>query len=362
MLSFDLYLDKNSGQLVDATKLLSVLAGFPHLRATADDPTLFLYRNEDTLVHFHILIDRALLPPRILGGEDGSDEDHPAFVDVNPDEKDLEEPEDEPEDEEESENEEGEEEDEDEEEEEEEEEEAADPVYVPPLTFSVPLFRPSFFITELKSVIDAFRESCSLHILDPQSIAGDGDGDWSEEGLQENWRQIHGQVFEQLKNPERLRRWSSEQSRRFFSYGTLRSRLVEQLSRDEIEIPPLQIALHQGRIGSLCVWDISRSTVLPRCDLILLRQPREKKSLFRRKMLYDEKLVPCDAVWNILGPFARFHSESTDYLIYRKPEPEPYQVVSALEALEGEPATSARRTDLAGVVDFEIPATSGGAS
>ncbi|MCZ6794293.1 MAG: hypothetical protein O7J95_11840 [Planctomycetota bacterium] len=339
MQSFDLYLEIPPGQSVSGAAIFAALSSLPHLQVTVNDPSRFVYHNADTSVHFVILLDGALISGP-SGEEEESDEDELPYGED--DDEDYEDDDEDYED--------------DDEDYEDDDEDDHEPVHSPPVTFSVPLFRPSFFVSELKEVIDTFRGNCYLELVNPQDGEGDGEAAdaSSEDRLIATLEEAHRLVFGQVKDPERLERWSSEQSQRFFAYARRRADLARELTEENVAIPIVQPARHDGRVKSLCVWDTSQSTVLPRCDLVLLRQPREKRGLLGRKTVYDEKLVACEAVWNILGPFAEFRRTPTDYLIFRRPDPMPYQVTSGLDALEGEPATAAKRTELAGVIDFEI--------
>ncbi|MBN1444280.1 MAG: hypothetical protein JXA90_16325 [Planctomycetes bacterium] len=379
---FDLYLESPEDTPVEAPALLGALASCPLLRATVGDPTRLVYRNEDTSVHFTCILDRALLLARLRtsssGGAESDDEaedgdedadgERRAWRSVLPDEDELADDggpdedeagargtrgadlrrrkaKDEGEDE-------GDGEDADEEEGDEE------PIESPLVTFSVPLFRPSFFLKELWILLAAAREASGLLIVDPQEGgAGGGEpGDWSEADIARSWAETHRRAIRELEDPgalQALQVWSPQKCSEFFDYGTARGALAARLEPEGIAVPRLQPARHGGRTKSLCFWNSRQSSVLPPCDLVLLERQRIKRGLLGTRLVSEEVIVSGEDVWNLLAPAAEYHTKPATFLAVPDADSLPSRVLEALDELPGEPAASARRTELAGVIDFD---------
>jgi hypothetical protein len=222
----------------------------------------------------------------------------------------------------------------------------------------IPLFRPTFFALEAARFLDALRQSTSLVLLDPQEEeAGGGKSNgWTNDEVVKSWVRTNRRAYAQLKKPLALFQWSPEESQRFFGYARRRRELESQFGAAGIEVPRLHPALHEGEVKTLCLWRWETPTVLPRADLLLVEQPRERRGFFGKRTVLDQGLVPMDRVWDILGPFAEIRDEPAPLLIFRQAKPLPAQVRSALESLAKEPGDKARRTELAGVVDFDLEA------
>ncbi len=345
MHNFDIFLESVGEQATDGSALLSALGGFPHLHVTVDDPSRFVYQNADTSVHFVIIVDRRLLPQRDAYAENydyDEDGDAPPYRDVLPDESDINDFDYDDED--------------DAYDDEDAEADVVTPIDTPVLTISVPLFRPTFFVAEAMHVIETVRAATDLSIVDPQEGgAGDGEpGAWNEEDIAKSWKQTHLRAINHLKHPEALQVWSDEQCRSFYAYGTYRPKLLDELRGEEIDAPLLQPALHDKRTKSLFIWNLEKPTVVPQSDLVILQLPRKKRGFFGRKTVIDEVLIPGEAVWDLLTQVAEFRGHPTPHLVLRDPRLLPESVVAALDDLPSEPASNARRTELAGVVDFDL--------
>jgi hypothetical protein len=342
---FDLFLAGGDGA-ARPEALLPELLSTPHLLAIRGDPTRFIYDDPETHVRFSLVIERSLVPAARRGGEDGDDveDDAPAGIhDVLPDEADVRELE--QEEEEDGDLEAG------------DEDDDAPEIEIPPLALSVPLFRPSFFVLEALDLLDRLAEATGLLLVNAQE---DGSSEapqaWSPEEIVASYRRSSAQALAALKDPSRIRRWSAEQSKCFYEYALLRARIAPELEGAGVAAPRIYPALHGDAVKTLCVWRSGAPSLLPRSDLVLIQEPRERRGFFGRRTLVAEKLAPGGAVWNILAPFAEIRSEPAPHLIFRGGDKPPLQVTSALEALGGEPAEAARRTDLAGVVDFDLAA------
>jgi hypothetical protein len=220
----------------------------------------------------------------------------------------------------------------------------------------LPLFRPSFFLAEMWLLIESLRGATSLALIDPQNVEHHEPGDYDQEAILRSWEATHRQVLDAAKNLEGLQYWSPDKCQAFYTYGLYRPRMLQELQGENIDVPRLHPARHEGATKSLVVWNIERATVLPRSDLILLERPREKKRLFGRKTVVEEVLVSGEDVWKVLSSAGEFRPQPVPHLVVRRPDMLPGGVLSALDGLDAEPASNARRTELAGVVDFELPA------
>jgi hypothetical protein len=351
MKTFDLFLVTPGDHPVDVGQLRDGLAAVPHLHQDAKDPGRFVYYNPESGTVFYLLVDEQYLPepPR---KEQEEEEEEEELLDEDADlaseaESSVEDPGDD-------------------------EEDAGDhgavdespPIDVPPLTASIPLFYPSFVAREALEVVTALREHASLAVIDPQEGgAGGGDaGDWRVDELFTSWLAAHPPAFAQLddKERDRIEKWPRERAERFGAYCRHRERLARELEAAGLHVPPLFAARHRGETKSLVVWRSDTPAVLPRADLVLLQRPREKRGFFGHRSVVDELVVPGEVIWKILRPFSEERGEPVPLLVFHRAASPPAQVANDIADLDGEPAESARRTELAGIVDFEIPAAAAG--
>jgi hypothetical protein len=331
MKTFDLFFVASDDRPVTSESILECLAGIPHLRQDASDPTRQLYHNPESGTVFHLLLDPEHLPPSL-------DDDEPDYADDELEQEvDVEEDFDDDEDD--------------------EEEDDVAPIDTPPLTVNIPLFHPSFFAREALQVVRVFQEHAGLQVIDPQE-GGVGDGEsgaYSDDELLESWKRTHAPIFAKIDDPALIQRWSTEDADRYSAYCRHRARLAEELADDAVDVPQLFAARHEGTTKSLCIWRSDRAVLLPKCDLVLLQRVREKRGLLRRRKV-DELVVSGEKLWKILAPFSEAKQDPVPHLVLRRADPPPAQLQNDLDDLLGEPVDAARRTELAGVIDFDIPA------
>ena len=369
MSSFDLYLERRGD--VDVVNLLATLQQNPSVHATANDPSRFLYRNEDTAVHFTVvvgeLVSAAALrssqdedehegafdedsdedesgtvgdedAPSLSEGEPGLSEGEPGLSEGEPGLSEGEpglsesEPEDEDED--------------------------GDPPSpeLPFVALSVPLFRPEFFLDEVSEFVATLQAHGRLELIDPNAGSGEDDAsiDPDLDALRASWRSTHGGLAERVADRSRLCHWTTAQSRAFFEYGRARREFLRRLSEHSIDVPLLQPALHAGVIRSLCVVNLERPSIVPPSDLVLLQVPRDRKGLFRTKRVLEEHVIPGDPLWRILSAHLRSGEDPVPHSIYDPLGGPSREVLEAIDGLEKESVESAKRTELAGVVDFPL--------
>lgn len=243
---------------------------------------------------------------------------------------------------------------------EEEDEEDDRHIDLPPVSIHIPLFRPTFFLLEALGFLEGIRERSNLRLAIPSegtNEAADGiehavSVSPSREEVLGRWQTMHRQIFPEVPDKERLQVWSRERCAAFYDYNRGLEDIAREFARDGFEVVPIQPARHEDVTKTLCVWRTDRPAVLPRTDLVLVRRPRAR-GLFRRGKI-EEFLVPGDNVWRILERFSESRYEPAPMLIVRSAEEAPGQLRADIEALQGESTESARRTELAGVVDFEL--------
>ncbi len=350
MQSFDLFLvsdDPEGGLPRDGETIRSWLSDLPHLTSAVDDPTRFAYYNRDTTVHFSLIVHPSLQPSRTPEGDEGEEEDRNSGPNVIPDADEA------------GEHDDDEWEDEDEEEDEEEPEETVD---LPPVALSVPLFRPSFFVEEALQLMEGLRASSDLLLLDPQEEgAGDGEpGGWTGAEILKSWELANRRAASMLKDHGQLCRWSAEQCQMFYTYTSRRAELEERFGQDGLDVPRLHPAAHEGRIKTLCIWRTDKPAILPRCDLVLVQRPQQRRGLLgRKKTVLEEGIASANDIWELLRPFAEIHREPAPFLVFRRAHEPPAQISVDLDRLTLEPVKNARRCELAGVVDLDLDVEAG---
>ena len=337
MKTFDLFFVPADDRPVSSEPIRECLADIPHLHPDASDPSRRQYHNPESGAIFYLLVAPEHLPePPATGYEDDElDEDL----------------EDEPEDGLEDEDDDGDDYDDDDD-----DDLDVPSIDTPPLTVNIPLFHPSFLAREALEVVRTFQERAGLRVIDPQD-GGVGDGEpgaYGDDDLLESWKRTHGPIYAKISSPENIHRWSTEDSDRYAAYCRHRARLEEELADDDIDVPRLFAARHEGATKSLCIWRSDRPVALPRCDLVLVERVSTRRGLLRRRRV-DELVVHGDELWRILAPFSDTRHHPVPHLVLRRADPPPAQLANDLEDLVGEPVDAARRTELAGVVDFDIP-------
>ncbi len=248
-----------------------------------------------------------------------------------------------------------------EEDDEEEDDEEDQHIELPPVSVHIPLFRPTFFVVEALGFLETLRSATDLRLAMPAPDTGEDTREGEEEGVAvstspdlvvRRWQEMHRQAFADVRDKEQLQIWSIERCASFYDYNRGLEDIQKELAIEGLEVLPIQPARHEGSIKTLCVWRFDRPTVIPQTDLVLVRRPRPR-GLFRRAKL-EEFLVPGEIVWKILERFSQSRYEPAPMLIVRSTDEAPGQVQADLEALEGEPTKNATRTELVGVVDFDL--------
>lgn len=354
MMSFELALVPREDAPIDRQVARSAIEENSHVHPERGVPGKLTYYNRATTVHFNITLDEL---------DDSAEGEFPDHVDVlsesstgsrtsRLDEEDF-----------------PAEEDDDDgydyEEEDEDEDDEAPHIELPPVSVHIPLFRPTFFLAEALEFLEALGKATNLQLAMPAMDAGEDSGNGAPQDDEERsvvstspdqvvrrWQEMHRQVFADVPDKDKLQVWSFERCESFYDYNRGLADLQEELATDGIEVPPIQPARHDGSIKTLCVWRCDRPAVIPRTDLVLVRRPRPR-GLFRRDKL-DEFLVSGETIWKILERFAQSRHEPAPMLIVRSTEEAPGQLQVDLQELEGEPTGNAKRTELTGVVDFEL--------
>ena len=354
--SFDLYLLEPEGRPVDSQAFVAALAKELCIRPDPADPSRYHFVDPETGVFFAFVLHpnlaalwRKLLAPPVedaegLGGEpdegeeggmgrEGSGEEGPDAADEREEDDEVD----------------G----------QEEEEEASHAIEMLPLALSVPLFCPRFFLREALGFAQRLAARGGLLVEHPSPEGSHGpavekrEGDLSQplkfEDLLGPWIDMNRQAC--MAGMAEPTIWTLQKAEAWWDYSSHRARLEEELA---IHAPRLQAARHDGKLKSLCVWEVGTPTVFPRAELILVRQERRRKGLFWSRRIVEEGITAGDTIWDLLAPFGELRSEPTEILIFREAERMPSQVKAALEVLRLEPIETARRTPLIGVLDFEL--------
>lgn len=339
-MAFDIYLWGRSGEPLDTRRVVEAVSSEACIREDAHDPQRFLYHRQDTSVFLSVLLEAGLanaVRRRLRAARTGAlDSESQLSEEVAPGEEGVER-----------------------EIEEAGEEEEEAPVEFAPVTITVPFFVPSFFLLEGVLLAQKLAEATGMewdHALSGDTSEAPDREPWSApsfETLRRGWQDEMRKAIAALGRPIALAVWSESQANAWWAYGDARSRLREELGSEGVEVPILQLARHQDRLKTLCSWDASRPTILPRCELVLLRRTRLKKGIFLQRRVVEDGLVPGEKIWDLLGPFSEVRKEPVDLLIFREAQKPPSQVAAALETLSCEPVENARRVSLYGVVDFD---------
>ena len=341
---FEVYLLQPEQREVSAESILEILASDPRYRATSRDPFQRLYSHPDTGTKFEVLV----LPPppdeqAPLGENDT--EEHDEALDEDDAASEVSDA----------------------------ESEAAgdelpgdeaglgasesapdEPTNAAPVTLRLPLACPSFFGEEALAVAQELAAKLGLELAGDVPSAAD---------LLPAWQAANRKAADELlQKGFALKVWTPERASSWHRYGLGRESLAQNLAPHGVDVPVLQAALHENEIKTLVTWQEGASTLLPRCDLVLVDRERVKKSLLFSRRTRESGLIKGEKLWEILAP----HSERIDIpveaLIFHASSPLPQSVAAALEVLLLEPAENARRRELLGVVDFEPERNAAGAA
>ncbi len=315
---FEIYLFKTGDLPVNRERILEAFRSVGWIRQLRADSSRFLYRNEDTGVFFSIL----MVPLH-------ADEDLQSVSDS--------------------------------EEESEEETGGAEPVEAAPgeepfdveaapITFTLPFPCPSFFGPETIAVAERIARAAGFDMSAGEHAAAPSD-------VLAAWDRANHEAAEQCCAPDTctpVTVWTQEASDHWWRYGLGREQLETELSAEGVHVPRLQAAKHGRRVKSLCIWDEGTPAVFPRTDIVLIRRERERKGLFFTRRVKEEGLVSGDRIWDILAPSSEVREAPARLLIFREAQKPPQQVAAQLETLILEPVENAKRTELLGVVDFDV--------
>ncbi len=349
MNTFDIYLAPSEGP-ANWSALCDHLRGIPHLHRSPSEPELLRYFNRDTTTHFNIV-----LGPEVLRAAFPSEASMPERIDAlseasggtassRADEEDDAEPYPP---------------DDDEEEFDDDGEPAELGPEIPAVHLQVPLFRPTFFIREALALGEGLAEAAGAHLVsDADDGEGGEDGDNSlgdAAAVETAWRAANRALFRTLDGRARVEVWSEDRCAEFYAYGAKLDELRRRFEPEGLEVLPIQLAAHGDGTQTLCVWRIDRPAVLPKTDLVLVERPSEKRGLLRRRRI-EEIIVSGKDVWDRVVPFAESQYDPVPMLLVRSAADSNAQLATSLEALEGVPASNAKRTQFgaASIVDFSI--------
>jgi hypothetical protein len=335
--AFDIFLLARDGADIDARAVIDAIEGSGRAFHLRSDPGRYLYRNDDTGVSFHVMVSHEVLARRPQGESDGDDpgeetgetgpfleEEEPARGDEGEETEDDEAEDEEPFD-----------------------------VVTPPVTLTLPLLAPPFFIAEAIEfglrVGEAARLVPEAAAIDAPPAEAPPSGRPVEE-IVSAWAAASRAALHELDGGSRVTEWSSRKAADWWDYGRGRARLEAELAPAGILVPPLRAAIHEGRVKSLVIWETKQPSVLPRADLVLVRRERGRTGLLRLRRTVEEGIACGERVWDLLAPFSELRTQPVDLLIFREAHKPPSQVAAELEVLRLEPVESVRRTELAGVV------------
>jgi hypothetical protein len=369
---FEVYLLKGQGtDRYDAESVAGAILAEGRVHLLAVDPHRAVYQNPDTGVSFHL----TLAPPLVASltsrpGRGEEDEEVEEADDGSAEEGSIEEDESAGE----------------EEVDDDEEEEGAHDLEMTPLVLNLPPLAPAFYAREALEFADRIARACGLHLEHLEPHAGTAgaasDHEASASGsppapadILSTWDRSRREMVKALLDAGTARLdtappavppkpvkanewdglitvWSPEKAEAWWRYGSARAGLLAELG-EEMRVPILQAARHEGRVKSLCDFEQGSPAVLPRTDLVLLRRERSQKGLFRTKRVVEEGLVPGDLLWEILAGSCERRREPVDLLIIRDPASAPQDVAARFETLALEPLAGAKRATLFGVIDFD---------
>jgi hypothetical protein len=333
---FDILLLSRDGAAPDARAILEAIEGTGHALRLRTDPGRYIYRNDDTGVSFQVMVSPAVAAGRRRAETDGDEtgEEEEGSAPLLEEEPALEEGE---------------------EDEDAEEEEPFD-VVMAPVTLTLPLLVPDFFLAEavefglhVGGATDLTLEVPAIEGPSTQALPG---GPTPAEILSA-WAEASRAALLEMGGTSRVSEWSPQKAAHWWDYGRSRPLLEAELGPGGISVPPLRAAVHEGSVKTLVIWDTTTPTVLPRADLVLVRRQRERMGLLRMRKIVEEGIAAGAKVWDLLAPFSEARTAPVDVLIFREARALPSQVAAELEVLRLEPLESVRRTELNGVIVSE---------
>lgn len=334
---FEIFLLRKEGPAPpDSTEVLDRLRKDERIRRYTRDPSRFVYQNRDTGVFFQLYLDGGVEEddeseegrdaPDGDGGDDGEDS---VAEDPTGAEEDEEEAEDEGD------------------------------VELAPLTLMVPLLCPTFFGSEAIEIAEVLARDLGLVVEHGAPLAPEEPGGLAAEAvhdgdLLERWKLLNRAAAMEHRSSMPLTRWSERKCEEWRTYGTQRSKLKGELAGEGIEVPLLEAAFHEGTVKSLCAWHPDVPAVLPRVDLVLIHRERTRKGLLFSKRSVVEGIASGGKVWDVFSEFAEVRMEPSPLLVFRGPGAHSPRWMQALEDIPLEPVESARKTELLGVIDFDL--------
>ena len=228
-----------------------------------------------------------------------------------------------------------------------------------PVSASVPLFHPTFFLKEALAFLEKLGSAGGLGFACLTDVEEDSDADpqltsVTNDSVGRAWVDLHQSVYGQLPQNarERIQFWTKDECAHVYAYNSALEELRRDFDTEGVEVVPIQLADHEGTAKTLCVWQIDRPVVLPATDLILVARPQRRR-LFRAPQV-DERLLPASDVWSLLQPFAERRYEPAPILIYRNPPDRSSSLIADLDRLGGERVENAHAAGFAGIVDIDL--------
>jgi hypothetical protein len=332
--TFDIFLLPREGSALDARAVLAAIEGSDGVFGLRD-PGRYLYRNDDTGVHFHVTVSPDILPRRRRDDESADsheDEDGEEVAAVEEEEEPLTSDDDGDGDE--------------------EVEEPFD-LIMAPVTLTLPLLVPGFFLGEAVELALRIAEASGL-VLDSPAIEAPAEGTpaggRTASEILAAWELSSRAAMPPPGEASGITTWDEKKAADWWNYGRHRALLEEDLAGKGISVPALRAAIHEGKVKSLFIWETGKPSVIPRTDLVLVRRERQRMGLLRMKRTVEEGIVPGPMVWDLLASSSELRTHPVEVLVYRKAPAHPSQVAADLEEMRLELVESVRRTELIGVV------------
>ena len=234
---------------------------------------------------------------------------------------------------------------------------------VPPVTLSLPYLSPTFFV--LEAMLFAARLGTAARLTADHWLGDEETGLEGGEGpppthqpltpdqIVARWLAENNLAYFLQKNPSAIVVWSPQRSSDWWAYGSHRAELEMELAADGVSAPTLQVAQYGDAVKTICVWEVGKPTVLPRCDLVLIRRCRVEKGIFWSRRVTEEGIATGERIWDLLAPFSEIRAKPAEILIFREAAKPPQQVAAELEERRVEPVGNVKRRELFGIVDFE---------
>ncbi len=308
MTQFEIFLLSPDDQPIDTERIFSAFHAVGKIRQTKADSTRFVYHNLDTGVFFNLWMSAL----HAVDAAETELESEEAKSDSTGEVEDAE----------------------------------SSGLLIPPLTITIPLLCPSFFGPEAVAAVWQIAGHAGLKPEAPHS------GETPEEFC-DAWS-LANRTAAQEPGCRSVTRWTPAESENWYQYGLARSALEAELADESLVVPRLQAAEHDGRVKTLCAWAQGTPTVLPRTELVLFSRERTHRGLLFSRKVTEEGLVSGEKLWQILAPSSEVRGSPVPLLIFREARSPPQRVAAELEVLELEPVDRARRTELLGVVDFDV--------